>query len=136
MGAMLRAGSITGARFPFQGRSAISSPITVEFTELNRMPRFPFPNQRSTTVPLASLLLWLLAIAVVGCGEKEAKPTDPQAKVSGTVTNNGTNVPTDTSVVFYFFPKLIGVVRHRARRLPRVEPPVTWPAVNRALSHD
>ena len=65
------------------------------------MPRFPFPNQRSTTVPLASLLLWLLAIAVVGCGEKEAKPTDPQAKVSGTVTNNGANVPTDTSVVFY-----------------------------------
>ena len=40
-------------------------------------------------------------IAAVGCGEREAKPTDPQASISGTVTNNGVNVTPDTSVVFF-----------------------------------
>ncbi len=98
---MSKAGSDIGARFCFYGCLKIPSPITVEFTELNRMRHFLFLNHRSATVPLANLLLWSLMIAATGCGEKEAKPTDPQAHISGTVTNNGANVTPDTSVVFY-----------------------------------
>lgn len=65
------------------------------------MRRFAFESPRSTTVRLANLFVCSLAFAAVGCGEKEAKPTDPQAQVSGTVTFNGANVIPDTSVVFY-----------------------------------
>lgn len=50
---------------------------------------------------VASLLCLALSIGAAGCGEREAKPTDPQASVSGTVTNNGANVTPDTSVVFF-----------------------------------
>ena len=60
-----------------------------------------FLNHRSTTLRLANLFVWSLAIATVGCGERESKPTDAQAQVSGTVTNDGENVTPDTSVVFY-----------------------------------
>lgn len=55
----------------------------------------PFGN------PARQLFAWLLLLTLVGCGEKEAKPTDPQASVSGSVTNNGANVTPDTSVVFF-----------------------------------
>lgn len=55
----------------------------------------PFEN------PARQLFAWLLLLTLVGCGEKEAKPTDPQASVSGSVTNNGANVTPDTSVVFF-----------------------------------
>ena len=65
------------------------------------MRHFRFLNHRSATVRLANLLLCSLAIAASGCGEKEAKPTDPQAQITGTVTNNGANVTTDTTVVFF-----------------------------------
>ena len=98
---MSNAGSITGARFLFQHSSAMASQITVEFRELNRMWHIPFLNHRLTTLRLANLFVWSLAIAAAGCGEREGKPTDPQAKVSGTVTNNGENVTPDTSVVFF-----------------------------------
>lgn len=61
----------------------------------------PLLNHRSTILRLANLFLWPLAFAVVGCAEPEAKPTDPQAQISGTVTNNGANVTPDTTVVFF-----------------------------------
>lgn len=65
------------------------------------MRNLPILNYRSTTIRLANLFLWSLAFAVVGCGEPEAKPTDPQAQISGTVTNNGANVTPDTTIVFF-----------------------------------
>lgn len=61
------------------------------------MLHFPLLSSRS----LANLLTWSLMITTVGCGEPEAKPTDPQAQISGTVTNKGANVTPDTTVVFY-----------------------------------
>lgn len=45
-------------------------------------------------------ILCSILFSVTGCGEKEAKPTDPQASVSGSVTFNGTPVTVDSSVVF------------------------------------
>lgn len=65
------------------------------------MPHFSFLNHRSITVGVANLFMWSLIIAANGCVEKEAKPTDPQAQISGTVTNNGVNVTPDTTVVFF-----------------------------------
>ncbi len=65
------------------------------------MRHLPFLKHRSTIVRLAHLLIWSLMFAAVGCGEKEAKPTDPQATITGTVTNNGANVTPDTTVVFF-----------------------------------
>lgn len=47
------------------------------------------------------LLPSLLLISLIGCGDREGKPTDPQASISGSVTNNGANVTPDTSVVFF-----------------------------------
>lgn len=47
------------------------------------------------------LFLGLQTLAVLGCSEKEAKPTDPQAVITGSVTNNGVNVTPETSVVFH-----------------------------------
>ena len=50
----------------------------------------------------ANVLFLAFTIAAAGCGgEREAKPTDPQASVSGTITNNGANVTSDSSVVFF-----------------------------------
>ena len=50
----------------------------------------------------ANVLFLAFTISAAGCGgEREAKPTDPQASVSGTITNNGANVTSDSSVVFF-----------------------------------
>lgn len=49
----------------------------------------------------AQRCLWLLLIVIVGCSEREVKPTDPQSSVTGSVTNNGANVTPQTSVVFF-----------------------------------
>ena len=50
---------------------------------------------------LALVLLSSLMLVAAGCGEREQKPTDPQASVSGTITNNGANVTPKSSVVFF-----------------------------------
>lgn len=51
---------------------------------------------------LAWLILLILATDAIGCGgDQEAKPTDPQASVSGTVTNSGKNITPESSVVFF-----------------------------------
>lgn len=58
--------------------------------------------RRFTRNPIANGLLLAFAMALTGCGDGgEGKPTDPQASVSGSVTNNGENVTPDTSVVFH-----------------------------------
>lgn len=61
----------------------------------------PTSHPRSRLAPLVALLLSSLMIAATGCGEREAKPTDPQASVSGSITNNGANVTPESSVVFF-----------------------------------
>lgn len=47
------------------------------------------------------LVVCSLMFTAFGCGEKEAKPTDPQATVTGSLTNNGVNVTPETSIVFF-----------------------------------
>lgn len=61
----------------------------------------PVSRPRLSLAPLVAILLSSLIIATTGCGEREAKPTDPQASVSGSVTNNGVNVTPESSVVFF-----------------------------------
>lgn len=59
-------------------------------------------KNRSAGTPFASVLCLAFIIAVAGCGgEREAKPTDPQASISGSITYNGENVTPDSSVVFF-----------------------------------
>ena len=59
-------------------------------------------KNRFAGTPFASVLFLAFTIAAAGCGaEREAKPTDPQASVSGTVTYNGENVTPDSSIVFF-----------------------------------
>lgn len=58
-------------------------------------------KKRSAGTRCASILFLACLFATAGCGEREAKPTDPQASISGTITNNGASVTADTSVVFY-----------------------------------
>lgn len=66
------------------------------------MLRLPAPSRRVAGANFISLLVVAIALASSGCGgDGESKPTDPQAKVSGTVTNNGANVTTGSTVVFF-----------------------------------
>ena len=66
------------------------------------MQHFAVSKTRSAGTQFANVLFLACTIAAAGCGgEREAKPTDPQASVSGTITNNGANVTADTSVVFF-----------------------------------
>ncbi len=59
-------------------------------------------KNRSAGSQFANVLFLAFTIAAAGCGgEREAKPTDPQASISGTVTYNGENVTPDSSVVFF-----------------------------------
>ena len=58
------------------------------------MPRL---TKKQVTHALFCNLLFLLA----GCGEREIKPTDPQAVVTGSVTHHGANVTPESSVVFH-----------------------------------
>lgn len=66
------------------------------------MKRLPVLKPQVGGIPFFSVLLFAFSIMAAGCGEgEEAKPTDPQASVSGTITNNGENVTPDTRVVFF-----------------------------------
>ena len=66
------------------------------------MHHFAVLKNRSARTPFAGVLFLACAIAAAGCGgEREAKPTDPQGSISGSITYNGTNVTPDSSVVFY-----------------------------------
>ncbi len=61
----------------------------------------PVSSPGSRLAPLIALLLSSLMLVTTGCGEAEVKPTDPQATVTGSVTNNGANVTPESSVVFF-----------------------------------
>ena len=65
------------------------------------MPRLAVLNHQSLTSQLVRIFYCSLTITAIGCGEVEKKPTDPQASVTGSVTNNGANVTPDTSIVFF-----------------------------------
>lgn len=66
------------------------------------MQRLAVSKNQSMRNQFVSVLFLAFTIAAAGCGEeREGKPTDPQASVSGTVTNSGANVTPDTSVVFF-----------------------------------
>lgn len=65
------------------------------------MSRNMVSTRGSRTSTLVLVLLSSLMLVTAGCGEREAKPTDPQASISGTVTNNGANVTPETTVVFF-----------------------------------
>lgn len=59
-------------------------------------------KSQSMRTQFVSVLFLAFTITAAGCGgDREGKPTDPQASVSGTVTNSGANVTPDTSVVFF-----------------------------------
>lgn len=62
------------------------------------MPYLANSMQRSQFV---GLVVCSLTLTFLGCGEPEAKPTDPQATVTGSLTNNGANVTPETSIVFF-----------------------------------
>lgn len=59
-------------------------------------------KNRSTETRFASFLWLSFAVAGAGCSpESEIKPTDPQASISGRVTNDGANVTPASSVLFF-----------------------------------
>ena len=66
------------------------------------MHHFAVLKNRSAGTQFVGVLCLAFSIAAAGCGvEREAKPTDPQASISGTITYNGENVTPDSSIVFF-----------------------------------